>query len=291
MTYRNRFVAVVKADGGILREDAGVVRLPFGSEYSLLLKNLDGRRAVVDVHVDGESVIDNLVVAANSSSELAGFVKDGAVRDRFKFIRKTREVIDARGDRIDDGIVRINVRFEKDAVADADAGADADADSDAGAGTHTHHYHYYYHWGNYGPYWLQPCYPYIAPSITYCDNTTILCGGSGGGGSVGGSIIGNSVEFRAEAAVTPDANEGITIHGGTVYQPLTPVSVGRLESTSTVIILHLRGFDSGGIEVAEPVTVKDHIFCPACGKKSRPNANFCFACGAALKASEAHELV
>ncbi len=47
MTYKENFVLVVKCKGEILRERDGIVTLPFGSEYSILMKNLDHRRALV----------------------------------------------------------------------------------------------------------------------------------------------------------------------------------------------------------------------------------------------------
>ncbi len=45
MMYKQNFVVVVKCNGKILREqDSDVVYLPFGAEYSILLKNKDSRR-------------------------------------------------------------------------------------------------------------------------------------------------------------------------------------------------------------------------------------------------------
>jgi len=115
MVYKNNFVAVVKCEGKILREKDEVVYLKFGSEYSLLLKNLDSRKAVVAVHIDGKDVLDEhrVIVYPNSELELKGFKKQGAVRNKFKFIQKTEDTVKQRGDRIDDGVIRVEVTFEK----------------------------------------------------------------------------------------------------------------------------------------------------------------------------------
>jgi hypothetical protein len=58
MMYSNRFVCSVKVNGKILREQSGTVTLPFGCEYEILLKNLNSRRAMVSVSVDGKDATD-----------------------------------------------------------------------------------------------------------------------------------------------------------------------------------------------------------------------------------------
>ena len=41
MVYNEKLVASVKCNGKVLREDKDTVYLPFGSEYSILLKNMN----------------------------------------------------------------------------------------------------------------------------------------------------------------------------------------------------------------------------------------------------------
>ena len=56
--FKKNFVAVVKCKGKVLREYSdGTIRLPFGSEYSIYLKNEETRKALVDIKVDGENVL------------------------------------------------------------------------------------------------------------------------------------------------------------------------------------------------------------------------------------------
>ena len=115
MTYADKFVAEVKQGGKILRVKDGAVFLPFGSEYSILLKNLNSKRASVKVSIDGEDVLDNhsLVLDVNASTELQGFLRGNVARNRFRFINKTKEISEHRGDRADDGLIRIEFAFEK----------------------------------------------------------------------------------------------------------------------------------------------------------------------------------
>jgi len=107
MTYKNYFVVEVKSKGKILRVKNGVISLPFGSEYSIFLKNLNSRRASVKVHVDGQDILDchSLILEPNSGTELEGFLNGTVARNKFKFIQKTKEIQDHRGDKIDDGII------------------------------------------------------------------------------------------------------------------------------------------------------------------------------------------
>lgn len=114
MVHKENFVVAIKNNGSILREVfSNTVYLPFGSEYSILLKNLNSVSAVVDVDIDGSSVGKGIIVRPNSSTELEGFLEGLSVKNRFKFIQKTKEISDYRGDHIDDGIVRVEYRFEK----------------------------------------------------------------------------------------------------------------------------------------------------------------------------------
>jgi len=115
MTYKEQFVAEVKVNGKILRVRNDEVFLPFGSEYSLLLKNLNSKRASVKISIDGTDVLDGnaLVVGPNQTAELEGFLKGSTGKNKFRFIQKTKEIQEHRGDKIDDGIIRIEFAYEE----------------------------------------------------------------------------------------------------------------------------------------------------------------------------------
>jgi hypothetical protein len=127
MVYAKKFVAVVKINGRILREfnhenisdfesECSLI-LPFGTEYTLLFKNLESRSARLNLWIDGEDVLSGnaLLVHSNSSVELNGFMNSaGTVTHKFKFIQKTEKIIQHRGDKIDDGMIRVEWVFEKE---------------------------------------------------------------------------------------------------------------------------------------------------------------------------------
>lgn len=115
MMYNAGLVGIVKCNGRILREDKELVYLPFNSEYSILLKNLDTRKCVAQISIDGIDVLDNqrVIIYPNSQTEVEGFLNRNIIKNKFKFIKKTDEIFNYRGDRIDDGIIRIEYWFEK----------------------------------------------------------------------------------------------------------------------------------------------------------------------------------
>lgn len=115
MMYNQKLVASVKCAGKIMREQGETVFLPFGEEYSLLLKNLSSQKAVIQVEIDGRQVIpDGLVLHPNVSIDLERFIVNSDLNKgpRFRFIEKTEQISDYRGDTIDDGIIRISYQFE-----------------------------------------------------------------------------------------------------------------------------------------------------------------------------------
>lgn len=112
--FKNNLVAVVKCNGRIVNDIYGEVRLPFGSDYTLYFKNKDSRRVVVNVDIDGADVLDgsSLVINGNSTAELKGRIGGTNVKNFFRFIKKTRKISEYRGDKIDDGLVRISFKYE-----------------------------------------------------------------------------------------------------------------------------------------------------------------------------------
>lgn len=114
----NLFVASVKVAGRVLRETSNIVTLPFGSEYAISLKNLNSRRAMVAVSVDGLDLSDGhrLIINANSSVDLSRFIKNGNLTsgNRFKFIERTAGIESHRGIKADDGLIRAEFWDEKE---------------------------------------------------------------------------------------------------------------------------------------------------------------------------------
>ncbi|MDP3980960.1 MAG: hypothetical protein Q8Q33_06095, partial [Chlamydiota bacterium] len=111
MMYSNKLVCSVKVGRKILREkvrdNESTVFIPFGSEYSLMLKNLGGRNAVVYREIDGRKVSPTgFYIRAGQTADIERFVESLVEGRRFKFIEKTEEISNFRGDKVDDGIIR-----------------------------------------------------------------------------------------------------------------------------------------------------------------------------------------
>lgn len=251
MVYNNKFIAVIKCNGRILREiNDGAVILPFGEEYSILLKNLDNRRAVAEVFVDGSDVLDGkrLVIDAHSETELKGKLADSLVKQCFKFIQKTSKIQDHRGDKVDDGMIRIMFGFERAA-------------------------------------YLQPAYY----QNTYFGNTRggeVRYGSTGSPPDCQPRSISASLNSRVQSkgvlgktkSFEPQADEGITVPGSNTNQQFNQTSVGSIEDHGTVII-RLKGTDKFDEPVSVPLTVQSKLECPTCGTKSKSGTKFCPECG------------
>ena len=54
-----------------------------------------------------------MLIEPNDTTEIEGFLKGSNVTNKFKFIEKTSEIEDFRGNKIDDGLIRISFEFEK----------------------------------------------------------------------------------------------------------------------------------------------------------------------------------
>ena len=215
---------------------------------------------------------------SNSDFELQGFLEGMTVRNKFKFIQKTKEVQEHRGDRIDDGIIRVEFAFEKQVIKRSII--------------HDHHdiYHHrdvYHHYPPYRPYW--PSEPYFTSgSLIHSDD--ISRGFTNDDGSRG--IIGDEVSCYNSAVESkgsptfkffePMEDEGITVKGEETRQDFVYGSIGELEPSRVITIL-LRGTKSNNTVVSKPVTVKTKLTCPTCGKRSVSSSKFCSGCGTFLE--------
>ena len=139
--YQKQFITAIKCNGKILREIGDSVFLPFGSEYSILLKNMGSIRAGVEVEIDGEPVTEGkrLILEPNSSTELEGSIINQKSLNKFKFIERTEDISNSREERIDDSFIRVKVFKEKEIELKE---------------VHEHHYHHYYDYWR--PYYVNP---------------------------------------------------------------------------------------------------------------------------------------
>jgi hypothetical protein len=254
--YKENFVACIKtSEGKILREDKDVIKLPFGSEYSIYLKNLNSRKAKVNISIDGTDVLDgdSLVVNGNDISEVEGFLKNGVAKNKFKFIEKTKEISEFRGDKIDDGIIRIEFTFEKEKPIVRDV--------------------------IYNLVYTTLCdYTYHNDNITYCQSNTI---------SENNSVQSKSINLDCLRSMDLQNNnindQGITVKGSEIQQNFVKTNMDTLEEVSHVIILKLIGYKKNNEKVEQPITVDKKIQCNVCGKVCEYIDKFCSRCGTYLE--------
>lgn len=238
--FKEKFVATIKVGGRVIRErEPGDFYIPFGSEYEIYLKNLNATRAVVDVAVDGSDVLDGvqLVIGPNESLDLKGFMRNGAVRKRFKFIQETKKTQEHRGVKAEDGLIRISYAFE--------------APLPAYTVTYTTH-------------------TYPPGHLDYTSGINASVGGSSSGGFL------RSTDLKLSNCCSAD-NQGFTAAGSDCYQGFYSTTVGMLEPAQVLVLRLLGVLGETPVQQAVTTRRRitcsscgtrsrsDVKFCPECG--------------------------
>ena len=278
MTYKRGFVVVVKADGKILREkDDSTVFMPFGSEYSLMLKNLESRRSLVNISIDGTDVTHGgLIIQPNSTVELERFIKDLKQGNRFKFIEKTKQISEHRGDKMDDGLIRVEFAFEKrKPIIHTEI-------------IHEHHHGYWPPYPQYPTAWYNSNIRNISSNLSggsVCSSLNYSSSGPQGcvgtPGTPGWEGRNESNAPHINLVQTDLSYDGITVPGSISNQEF--INVGGFETDpSEVIIINIKGFYNKE-RVEEPIAVNTKISCVTCGTANSSAHNYCKKCGTALE--------
>lgn len=289
--YGNQLVAAIKVSGKVVREFKDTVYLPFGSEYSIYLKNLDpSRRAIVNVYIDGKCVTDNGLVVehgkpCNLKRAIDGNLKKG---NKFKFIERDGKVEEHRGIEAEDGLVRIEYAFEKKLLITDDI---------------------------YVPYrrerrWYdRPFYydnwPYT--TIGGCVRDTTSTGDSihhaftsqvsnavgeqkafdaADVEAVSASVKTKSTKSRKGpqlSAPQPQNETGITVKGSKSKQKFTEVA-SFITGDTHVLVIRILGQTEDNEEVRTVVNTKTKIECENCGTKNKATSKFCSHCGTSVHA-------
>ncbi len=298
--YGNKLAAAIKVNGKVLREFKDTVYIPFGSEYTILLKNLHTTRAVVNVYIDGDNAVPGgLVIDPGREIDLERWIKNGnlSAGNRFKFIERTETIENGpRGIKLEDGLIRIEHQFEqpRPVINIAD------------------------------PFWNTQIYkPWSTPYYSTNATSTGVSGGLGDRFSVsasgainqmnvGGVMRGidtskngeataqaasaavdkycadnglmNSISELHDGMATMDwCDTGITVPGSKSEQKFSTVTMGLMESASHSMVIKLLGDLGDNKPVVKPVTVKHKVKCSTCGRQNKHNAKFCTECGTALE--------
>lgn len=286
--YSNKFVACIMVDDEVVREirkdNSDLVYLPFGTDYQIRLKNLDHRRAVVSISIDGDDVLDGaqLVVEPNSTTDLKGCLdsKSSKARNAFRFIERTLGIAEHRSDRVDDGLIRIEVQFEEDLPQ---------VEQVIKWPITPHPQPWYpnqpWHPRNPGPWFGGGIVP--GQSFSYsgdCEINNIQCSSNGCDATMDANV--DDVDLSNLDAIGDATNVfndvGITVTGGLVGQVFTTTFVRKLAAEKTVIVFRLQGKKSDEKPVVKPLLVKSKIECHTCGEKCKSGVKYCPECGTCL---------
>jgi hypothetical protein len=263
MMYSNKLAVAVKSNGKVLREFKDSVYVPFGTEYTILIKNLNSVRALVDVSIDGTDVGGGVsfVVAPNSEVELERFITNGNmnVGNRFKFIERTGAVEAHRGIGVEDGLIRISYQFEE-AVPAYVPPTKWDV---VGPGTLRGGYY-----GSAGDVHYKGLMGSTVCHDSYSLNSTV--------GATSCSVTNNAVNMSTN-------DVGVTVPGSLSTQQFNQVASFRTEKQEYVMVIRLLGETETGKQVSAPVTVKTKPRCITCGHQNKATAKFCSECGTALQ--------
>ena len=287
--YSNKFVACIMVDDEVVREirkdNSDLVYLPFGTDYQIRLKNLDHRRAVVSISIDGDDVLDGsrLVVEPNSTTDLKGCLNSDSNKalNAFRFIERILAIAEHRGDHVDDGLVRIEVQFEEDLPMIEQI---IKWPLPSNARPWTPHNPGIWHDGGLIQYQGFYC---QGQSFNYSSNAEI-----------------KSIECCMNVQPTMDAADvdevdlsnlsnignttnvvndpGISGGGGLVGQAFTTTHVRKLSAEKTVIVFKILGKKSDSKLVVKPLLVKSKIECHTCGEKCKSAVKYCPQCGTCL---------
>lgn len=261
--YGNKLAVAIKHNGKVLREHKDTVYLPFGQEFTILIKNLNSVRASVLVSIDGQDVLcgSSLVIAPNSEMELKRYLNNvsSVEGNAFKFIERTAGIEEHRGVKIDDGIIRIEYQFEDLARYQKASNAilrgwDSDYDRRI-RGTPL---------------------PEFIPRPDY----TLTC-------MTPTSTYNEKLVATATSTATPQlmnqaAEAGITVPGQVVEQKFETVGWFPKQAETHALVIRMLGESPTGAKVEQPVTVKHKPKCTTCGHLNKQTSKFCSECGTAL---------
>jgi len=277
MMYQSKLVASLKANGKILREFKDTVYIPFGSEYSILLKNLNTTRALVSVFLDGENVVPGgLVINPGQELDLERWIKNGNLSEgnRFKFIERTATIEDGpRGIKLEDGLVRIEFQYEQPPRGVAISNTWISASGSRGFPNSTTYSSTSYNVNG------------AMRGVDFSKGENMKASATSAMNSTLSSMgISASASEVHDGMASMDWNDvGITVPGSKSTQKFATTHMGQLEAEKHTIVLKLLGETPDNKPVVKPVTVKAKPKCVTCGHNNKATAKFCSECGTALE--------
>ena len=253
---KEKLVTGIKVNGKVMREIQNTIYIPFGANYSIFLKNLNTKKAQVNIEIDGEDILDGnaLIIDSNSSLNLERWLVGGLkTGPKLKFVQKTEQIRGTKEETLMDGIVKISYRFEKRIVYQE----------------YTTLYNQPYYYGNQPYYYGNQPYVYFNSGETpnvFKPVTTCHVSGE--------HIVSDDVSLNSYQ----ENEDGMTVKGGDINQRFQEGYIGSLEYAEHVICFNLKG-DINQKSIEEPITVKTKINCSKCNFSNKSSYRFCTQCG------------
>jgi hypothetical protein len=243
MMHHQKLVASIKANGKVLREFGETVLVPFGSEYSIFLKNLHVARVQVGITIDGKDILggSKLIINGNSSIDLERFVELNDRGHKLKFVERTESIEKHRGISAEDGLIRIEYEYEQYQL-----------------------YRTPFRSVMPDPVWINGGYN----SDKFYD-----AGGVGYDKGYGGP--------EPTMCCTSLNDAGITAKGDISDQKFVEVYGFNSDGNKHSMVIQLKG-EHQGKQVAKPISVSVKQECENCGRKNKATAKFCSECGTSL---------
>jgi len=269
--FANDLVVSIVVDGKFLREEKGIIKLPYRTEYSIYLKNLRNEKCLItNLKIDGQDILNNnqLIINGKDNLELERFLDNNLNKgNKFKWIEKTEKISNYRGDKPEDGLISVEFQFEKKVIY-----------NDV---IYKNHYIYDY------PNVSNPIITWsTTPKGINYSNCEITCSNNldCSNSTFSTQGINNSVAKSCSLDSFNSFNEdGITTKGSISNQKFAYGSIGELESNKYIITLQLKGKNKDNINIDKVITTKEKIDCNICGTKNISKNNFCSECGTCLK--------
>lgn len=301
MMYQDKLAVAIKVNGKVLREAKSqgserddTVFIPFGSEYTLYVKNMNSVRALVRVSIDGTDATENvsIIVPANGFIELERFVKAGNMKAglKFKFIERTQKIEDGpRGIKVEDGLIRVEYEFEREPAKIVPAPYTITTTTTpwySGGGLMRS---------------ASPTYSASAASTDAPAERSVNAFSASASMSPTmdsyspptngrGTLRASSASHTQAPLLTKtlplaqDANDkGITVGGSKSDQEFHMGSWFPTDGVKHVMIIKILGETGKGKKIEKAVTVKTKQECPTCGTKNKHGTKFCRECGTGLE--------
>lgn len=109
--YKNKIVCALKHNNAPLIEDKNTVFIPFNTEYSIFLKNMNDRIAYISIFIDGKDINPGKKIKLYPKCT-ATIEKFPLTNHSFTFKERTHALQEVRRNQDEDGLIRLAVSYQ-----------------------------------------------------------------------------------------------------------------------------------------------------------------------------------